>query len=96
MTALSPLIFGMKQCKNQVVPGFVQNVIFSTSQIHSFLSSQNRFISLAKDGETRTPLTRTNNNKLISGLKFSSIKVNGIRSKNFSYCLTLMFINLKL
>ena len=39
MTALTSLIFSMKRCKIQVAPGFVQNVIFSTSQIHFFLSS---------------------------------------------------------
>ena len=36
---------------------------------------------MAKDGETRTPSTWTKNNKFVSGLKCSSINVNGIRSK---------------
>ena len=39
MTALSSLIFSIKPCKIQAVPGFVQNVNFSTSQTHSFLSN---------------------------------------------------------
>ena len=34
-----PLISSMKPCKIQAVPGFVQNVNFSTSQTHSFLSN---------------------------------------------------------
>ena len=33
------------------------------------------------DTETRTPSTGSKNNKFVSGLKFSSINVNGIRSK---------------
>ena len=45
------------------------------------LEDQNRFISLAKGSETRTPSTGTKNNKFVSGLKLSSINVNGIRSK---------------
>ena len=45
------------------------------------LEDQNRFISLAKDSETKPPSTGTKNNKFVSGLKFSSINVNGIRSK---------------
>ena len=36
MTALSSRISSMKLCKIQAVPGFVQNVNFSTSQTHSF------------------------------------------------------------
>ena len=34
-------------------------------------------IPLAKDTETRTPSAGTKNNKFVSGLKFSSINVNG-------------------
>ena len=60
------------------------------------LEDQNRFISLAKDSKTRTPSTGTKNNKFVSGLKFSSINVNGIRSKNLNYWLTLISINLRL
>ena len=45
------------------------------------LENQNRFISLAKYGETRRHSTGTNNNKFVSGLKFWSINVSGIRSK---------------
>ena len=45
------------------------------------LEDQNRFIPLAKDTETRTPSTGSKNNKFVSGLKFSSININGIRSK---------------
>ena len=45
------------------------------------MEDQNRFISLAKDSEIRTPSTGTKNNKFVSGLKFSSINVNGIRPK---------------
>ena len=52
---------------------------FFSEQLH--LEDNNIFISLTKDGENRTPLTRTNNKKFVSGLKFSSINVNGIRSK---------------
>ena len=39
MTALSSQISSMKLFKIQAVPGFVQNVNFSTSQTHSFLSN---------------------------------------------------------
>ena len=39
MTALSTLISSMKPCKIQAVPGFVQNVNFSISLTHSFLSN---------------------------------------------------------
>ena len=60
------------------------------------LEGQNRFISLTKDSETRTPSSGTKNNKFDSGLKFSSINVNGIRSKNLNYWLTLISINLRL
>ena len=56
------------------------------------LVDQNRYSSLAKDGETRTSTTGTKNNNFVSGLKFSSINVNGIRSKNLNYWLTLIFI----
>ena len=42
---------------------------------------QNRYSSLAIDGETRTSSTGSKNNYFVSGLKFSSINVNGIRSK---------------
>ena len=74
MTALSSLIFSMNQCNIQVVHGFVPNVIFSDFSASFFseqlnLEDQNRFISLAKDGETGL-----NNYTFGSGLKFSSIK----------------------
>ena len=55
------------------------------------LKDQNRFISLAKDSETRTPSTGTKNNKFVSGLKFSSINVNGIRSKKLELLAYLDF-----
>ena len=45
------------------------------------MEDQNRFIPLAKDTETRTLSIGSKNNKFVSGLKFSSINVNGIRSK---------------
>ena len=45
------------------------------------LEDQNRFSSLAKDSKTITPSTGRKNSKFVSGLKFSSINVNGIRSK---------------
>ena len=48
---------------------------------HLNLEDQNRFIPLAKDTETRTHSSGSKNNKFVSGLKFSSINVNGIRSK---------------
>ena len=54
------------------------------------LEDQNRFISLAKDS-TRTPSTGTKNNKFVSGLKFSSINVNGIRSKKLELLANLDF-----
>ena len=53
------------------------------------LEDQNRFISLAKDSETRSPSTGTKNNKFVSGLKFSSI--NGIRSKKLELLAYLDF-----
>ena len=55
------------------------------------LEDQNRFIPLAKDTETRTPSTGSKNNKFISGLKFSSINVNGIRSKKLELLAYLDF-----
>ena len=56
------------------------------------LEDQNRFISIAKDSETRTPSTGTKNNKFVSGLKFSSINVNGIRSEKLELLADLDFI----
>ena len=79
MTAL----LSLKLCEIRlVVPGFVPNVIFFNFPDSFFseqlkLEGQNRFISLAKYGETKTPSTGTNN-KFISRLKFSSKNVNGI------------------
>ena len=55
------------------------------------MEDQNRFISLAKVSETRTPSTGTKNNKFVSGLKFSSIIVNGIRSKKLELLAYLDF-----
>ena len=55
------------------------------------LDDQNRFIPLAKDTETRTPSTGSKNNKFVSGLKFSSINVNGIRSKKLELLAYLDF-----
>ena len=46
------------------------------------LEDQNRFISLVKGSQTRTDSTRTNNNTFVSGLKFSSINVNGTRIRS--------------
>ena len=50
------------------------------------MEDQNRFISLAEDGETRTPSTGTKNNTFVSGLKFSSINVNGISTLQEMCC----------
>ena len=55
------------------------------------LEDQNRFIPLAKDTETRTHSTGTKNNKFVNGLKFSSINVNGIRSKKLELLAYLDF-----
>ena len=55
------------------------------------LEDQNRFMPLAKDTETRTPSTGSKNNKFVSGLKFSSINVNGIRSKKLELLAYLDF-----
>ena len=55
------------------------------------LEDQKRFISLAKDSETRTSSTVTKKNKFVSGLKFSSINVNGIRSKKLELLAYLDF-----
>ena len=55
------------------------------------MEEQNRFIPLAKDTETRTPSPGTKNNKFVSGLKFSSINVNGIRSKKLGLLAYLDF-----
>ena len=55
------------------------------------LEDQNRFIPLAKDTETKTPSTGSKNNKFVSGLKFSSINVNGIRSKKLELLAYLDF-----
>ena len=55
------------------------------------MEDQNRFISLAKDSETRTPATGAKNIKFVSGLKFSSINVNGIRSKKLELLAYLDF-----
>ena len=55
------------------------------------LEDQNRFIPLAKDTVTRTPSTGSKNNKFVSGLKFSSINVNGIRSKKLELLAYLDF-----
>ena len=53
------------------------------------MEDQNRFISLAKDSET--PSTWTKNNKFVSGLKFSSVNVNGIKSKKLELLAYLNF-----
>ena len=55
------------------------------------MEDQNRFISLAKDSETKTPSNGTKNNKFVSGLKFLSINVNGIRSKKLELLAYLDF-----
>ena len=55
------------------------------------LEDQNRFTPLAKDTETRTPSTGSKNNKFVSGLKFSSININGIRSKKLELLAYLDF-----
>ena len=55
------------------------------------MEDQNRFIPLAKDTETRTPSTGSKNNKFVSGLKFSSINVNGIRSNKLELLAYLDF-----
>ena len=55
------------------------------------MEDKNRFISLAKDGETRTSSSRTDNNKFVSGLKFSSQIANGIRSKKLELLAYLDF-----
>ena len=55
------------------------------------MEDQNRFIPLAKDSETITPSTGTKNNKIISGLKFSSINVNSIMSKKLELLAYLDF-----
>ena len=55
------------------------------------LEDQNRFISLAKDSEIKTPSTVTKNNKFVSGLKFASINVNGIRGKKLELLAYLDF-----
>ena len=84
MNALSPLIYSIKLCRIQVVLDLSKmffNFSYSFSSKQFNLEDQNTFISLAKYGETRTPSTGTNNDRFISGLKFSSITVSGIRSK---------------
>ena len=55
------------------------------------MEDQNRFISLAKESEIITPSTGTKNNKFVSGLKFASINVNGIRSKKLELLAYLEF-----
>ena len=48
-------------------------------------------MSIAKESETRTPSTGTKNNNFVSGLKFSSINVNGTRSKKLDLLAYLDF-----
>ena len=60
------------------------------------MGDQSRFISLAKDSEIRTPSTGEKSNKFVSGLKFSSINVNGIKSKKLELLAYLISINLRL
>ena len=55
------------------------------------MEDQNRSISLAKDSEIGTPSTGGKSNKFVSGLKFSSINVNGIRSKKLELLAYLDF-----
>ena len=55
------------------------------------MEDENRFISLAKDSETRTSSTGTKKNKFVRGLKCSSINVNGIRSKKLELLAYLDF-----
>ena len=55
------------------------------------LVDQNRYSSLAKDGKISTSSTGTKNNNFVSGLKFSSINVNGIRIKKLELLAHLDF-----
>ena len=101
MTALSSLISTYETMQNSSCTWICPKCEFFNFS-DSFFSEQlnwedqNRFIPLAKDTETRTPSIGSKNNKFVSGLKFSSINVNGIRSKNLNYWLTLISINLRL
>ena len=78
MDALSSQNLSMKLCKIQTVPGFAQNVNFSTYLILFFddqlnLKNQNRFDPQAKEKKTGSSSFGTSKNNFISGLKFVSI-----------------------
>ena len=95
MTALSSLISSMKLQNSSctwICPKcefFNFSDSFFSEQLN--LEDQKRFIPLAKDIEIGTPSTGSKNNKFVSGLKFSSINVNGIRSKKLELLAYLDF-----
>ena len=87
--ALSSQNLSMKLWKIQTVPGFAQNVTFSTFSILFFFyeqlnfENQNRFDPLTKEKKTGSSSFGTSKNNFIGGLKFVSININSIRGKKF-------------
>ena len=87
--------------QNTTVPGFAQNVYFSTFPILFFydqlnLENQNRFDLLTKEKKTVSSAFGTSKNKFIGGLKFVGIKINSIRGKNWNCWPSLIFTSLTL
>ena len=97
MDALSSQNLSMKLCKIQTVPGFAQNVNFSTFPILFFfddqlnLENQNRFDLPTKGKKTGSSAFGTSKNNFIGGLKFVSININSIRSKKLELLAFLEF-----
>ena len=95
MDALSSQNLSVKLCKIQTVPGFAQNVNFSTFPILFFffffydqlnLDNQNRFDPLTKEKKTGSSSLGTSKNNFTGGLKFVSININSIRGKKKLNC----------
>ena len=99
MDALSSQNLSMKLCKIQTVPGFAQNVNFSTFPFIYFfffddqlnLENQNRFSLLTKEKKTGSSAFGTSKTNFIGGLKFVSININSIRGKKLELLAFLDF-----
>ena len=99
MDALSSQNLSMKLCKIQTVPGFAQNVKFSSFPILFFffffddqlnLENQNTF-DLTKEKKSGSSAFGTSKNNFIGGLKFVSININSIRGKKLELLAFLDF-----
>ena len=99
MDALPLQNLSMKLWKIQTVPGFAQNVPFSSFFDSVFdeqlnLENQNRFDPPTKEKKTGTSSFGTSKNNFIGGLKFVSININSIKGKKLECWPSLIFTSL--